>query len=317
MIAALLVLLAVFDFQKSSAVDLFFTARARAAAAGYVPSGPKLQKAVDEVRRCEVELGGSAEWGIIEGALAGCETAADIKRTFGFFPEAYAYGDRSLKLRSATLKLATALEGAEKEFLADVWPKHLATLNTKEASLTKTLGPGEKIWLGHLVTYLDFEMPTKPALMYLVAEAPEPWGFTRLDRGSQPVIFLGVGNATGSTLAELAVHELIHALDARQGADRGALRELRIHLNEAGIATGSSESSRICHALMYIASGEVIKRIVSGQHHHFGETYGTYGRMPEVAPSLLEWWRRYLDGTIDREEMLASFVREYVAAKKP
>ena len=79
MIGALLVLLAVFDFHKSPAIDLFFTARARAAAPGYIPSGPKLQKAVDEVRRCEVELGGSAEWGIIEGALAGCEKAAGFR----------------------------------------------------------------------------------------------------------------------------------------------------------------------------------------------------------------------------------------------
>jgi hypothetical protein len=316
LIGALLVLLAVFDIQKSPAIDLFFTARARAAAAGYIPSGPKVQKAVDEVRRCEVELGGSAEWGIIEGALAGCETAADIKRSFGYFPESFTYGTRTIPLRAATLRLATALEGAEKEFLADVWPKHQALLAKQEAVITKTLGPGEKIWLGHLVTYLDLEMPAKSTLLYLTAEAPEPWGFTRLDRGSQPVIYLGVGSVEGSTLAELAVHELIHALDARQGGGRGALRELRIQLNDAGVTTGSPESSRIVHALMYVESGEVMRRIVSSRHRHFGETYGTYGRMADVAPSLLEWWRRYLDGAIDRDEALAGFVREYTAGKR-
>ncbi len=234
----------------------------------------------------------------------------------GFFPESYAYGARTIPLRAATMRLAVALEGAEKEFLADVWPKHQGILAKQEAAITKSLGPGEKIWLGHLVTYLDLEMPAKSTLLYLVAEAPEPWGFTRLDRGSQPVIYLGVGSVEGSTLAELAVHELIHALDARQGADRGSLRALRIQLNDAGIVTGSPESNRIVHALMYIESGEVIKRIVSGRHRHFGDTYGTYGRMTDVAPSLLEWWRRYLDGAIDRDEALASFVREYTAAKR-
>jgi hypothetical protein len=315
LIAAVLVLLAVFDIHQSPVVDLFFTARARAASVTFVNSGPKLQAAVNEVRRCEDALGGTAEWGIIEGALVGCETAADVTRSFGYFPEEYDFGGRKLKLRAVTLKLAGALEAAEKEFLVEVWPKHQKTLAAKQAALNKGLDPEGKLWLGHLTTFLDLEKPTRPTTLYLVAEAPEPWGFTRLDRGNQPIIFLGTGSAEGSTLVELAVHELVHALDARQGGERGSLRALRLQLQAAGIPTGSAESNRIVHCLMYVASGETVKRILDGRHHHFGETYGTYSRMPEVAPNLLEWWRRYLDGTIDRDEALASFVRQYKAAR--
>lgn len=311
MIAALLVFLALLDFRVSPAIDLFFTARARAAGATTIVSGPKLQKAVDEVARLEAVLGGSAQWGIVEGALTGCETAADIRRSFGYFPEEYNYGSRPLALRSATLVLATALEAAEAEFMTGVWPKHKSLITKQAGVITGILGPTEPAWSTALTNQLDLALPAKPVLAYLVAEAPPPWGYTRLDRGGQPIIVVGVGEVEKSTLAELPVHELVHALDARQGGERGALRTLRQSLADAGLPRGGAENSRITHLLMYVASGEVMRRSVDRKHVPFGESYGTYGRMPEAAPALIEWWKRYLDGTVTREEAISRFVREY------
>jgi len=316
LIATILVLLALLDFRVSPAIDLFFTARARAAGATTINSGPKLQKAIDEMARLEQVLGGSAQWGLVEGALAGCEKAADIRRSFGFFPEEYVFGTRTLKLKSATMTLAAALEAAEPEFLAKVWPKHKALITKQKAVITRILGPAEAAWSAGLTTQLDLALPAQPVLTYLVAEAPPPWGYTRLDRGSQPMIIIGVGGVEGTTLAELPVHELVHALDARQGGERGALRSLRLLLSNQGIPQGSVENNQITHALMYVASGEVMRRIVENRHRHFGETYGTYERMPDVAPALLEWWKRYLDGTVDREQAIGGFVSQYTEGRR-
>jgi len=316
LIATLLTLLTLLDFRTSPAIDLFFTARARAAGATTIVSGPKLQKAVDEVARLELILGGSAQWGIVEGALSGCDNAADIKRSFGYFPEEYVYGNQTLKLRSATLTLARALEAAEAEFMAGVWPKHKALIDKKRGAISRILDPKAAAWEASLTGALDVKPPPKPVLTYLVAEAPRPWGFTRLERGGQPMIVIGVGEVDGSTLAEMPVHELVHALDAREGSVRGALRELRLALEGVGIAQGSPESNQITHLLMYVASGEVMRRAVDGRHLHFGETYGTYGRMPEAAPALLEWWNRYLDGMIPREEAIRGFVQQYREGRK-
>ena len=317
MIATLLTLLTLLDFRTSPAIDLFFTARARAAGATTIVSGPKMQKAVDEVARLEVILGGTAQWGMVEGALAGCDKAADIRRSFGYFPEEFVYGGKTLKLRSATLTLAAALEAAEAEFMAGVWPKHKALIEKQRGVLKKILDPKEDAWVASLTTSLDLQISPKPILTYLVAEAPPPWGYTRLDRGSQPMIVIGVGEIEGMTLAELPVHELVHALDARQGGERGALRTLRQSLSAAGVPLGSAENSQITHLLMYVASGEVMRRQVDKKHIHFGESYGTYGRMPEAAPSLLEWWRRYLDGMVTRDEAIDSFVQQYKESRRP
>lgn len=299
------------DLLTSPAVDLYFTARARASSATRSVPGPALQKAIAAVQEFEATLGGTSQWGFVDGAVTGCRTAAEITDSFRLFPETYQYGSRTLPLRRLAVALGEALEGAEKEFERDVWPAHRKIIDAGIADIRKQLEPKEAAWRADITGRLGFQTPTRRTTLYLVAEAPEPWGFTRLDRGRQPIIFLGVGDQKGTTLAEMAVHEWIHALDADQGASRGAFLELREKLSAAGIAGNGPEGAPIVHLLMFVQSGETVRRIIDPKHVPFGESYGTYGRMGTSAPALREWWGRYLEGAIGRTEALDSFVREY------
>jgi hypothetical protein len=305
------------DILVSPAIDLYFTARTRASGPTRTQSGRGMQRAIAAVQEFEAALGGTSQWGFVDGAVTGCRTAADITASFRLFPESYVYGGRTLPLRKLATDLGQALEAAEAEFLRDTWPGHEKTIEAGIAELRRTLTPKEAAWRGDVLSRLDFAAPTRPAVLYVVAEAPEPWAFTRLDRGRQPVIILGVDGREGTQLAEMAVHEWIHALDADQGANRGAFHELRLKLTAAGIPGAGPEGAPIVHLLMYLQSGETVRRHLDPRHVHFGESYGTYGRMPTSAPALREWWGRYLDGAIGRSEALDSFVREYLEVRSP
>ena len=94
---------------------------------------------------------------------------------------------------------------------------------------------------------------------------------------------------------------------------RSGLRALL--LADSGIEAGSATNSQVVHALMYIESGEAVRRAIDPKHIPFGQSYGTYGRMADVVPLLTEWWERYLDGAIDRSAALNGFTTSYAASR--
>lgn len=299
------------DLRISPAIDEWFWVRNLAVPPAIPPDDRHVRDAVAECARLEAALGGTAAWGLVEGAMVDCSTLAEVRRSCEGFPESYRTSHGDIPLRAATLKFVDALVQVEPVFRRSVWPGHQKRLAAARSSIEETLGPAERGWLEDLVTRLGVERPDSATTVYLVVDAPSPRGFTRVDRARRPVCFVGVADTRGTELAEMPVHELVHALDARQGLTRGALRDLRIRLQAAGIPAGSPEGWEAVHILMFIQSGETIRRVLDHRHHHFGEWFGTYSRSPKSAPLLYEWWDRYLDGAVTRDDALAGFVTAY------
>lgn len=299
------------DLRSSPAIDLWFYVRNLAVPPAIPPDDPGVRAAVGECARLEETLGGSAAWGLVEGALVDRRTMADVRRSCEGFPESYRQGSRTLPLKDATLRFADQLIAAEPWFRRQVWPRHEKRLAAARAGIEEVLVPGERVWQSEMLTRLDLERPDGPVTVYLVVDAPSPRGFTRVDREGRPVCFVSVADTKGTELAEMPVHEMIHALDATQGTRRGALRELRLKLGAAGLSPTSREGWEAVHILMFIQSGETIRRVIDNRHHHFGEWFGTYSRSPKSAPLLYGWWQKYLKGTIGREEALDGFVADY------
>lgn len=295
------------EFQQSAAVDLFYHARALAAAE--TTDAPEVllgaARAAKELNR---SLGGSfLAWGPIAGLVPGCATASDVERAFAGVPETIELRGGTVRLRESALVLAAALKQAEPVFLEQVWPAQQREVAAARARLAEGFEPKAAACLVHHLERLGMKDPGLSIPVYLMARAPFPGAFTHRGADGQSVCFVSLESAEGTQLFETVLHEVTHALDiATPGAS--VLEDLRKLLEESGIAPRDAVFRDVPHTLMFVQAAESIRSTVAPEHQDYGDVSRFYERSGPVAERVRGFWSDHLEGKITRAEALDGIV---------
>jgi hypothetical protein len=294
------------ELRASPLVDLYYLVRAVADTAATAPELAGLDEAVAEARRMQAALGSPLRWGLLEGRLAACDSAAQIEAAFEALPESVSTGgDRSVPLRAGAVRLAHSLGKIEAEFRAEVWPRHEREIAGARAGLEATFVPRAEECLRFIEASFRLAPLPQPVPIYLVAESPAPHGFTHRGRGGA-VCFIGLRGTPEPLLEETILHEATHAVSV--GSEKSLLTDLGDLLAKAGIEAKDKRHRDAVHTLFFIQAGETMRRLIDPGHRDYGDAMGYYAKVRPIAEVERPIWKACLDGKIAPAEALEKIV---------
>ncbi|MCB1032984.1 MAG: hypothetical protein KDD47_04020, partial [Acidobacteria bacterium] len=297
------------DFRISPCLNFYFYLRSLAAAEEEAAGPPEIRAAVAAMRQIQEELGkGLLGWESFDEAARECTSVADLARRLGEVPDPVElFGGREVSLRERTLALGQALVAAENVYAAEIWPQQEPGIREAVERLRADLLPRLPEALAYHFRSLSLPDPKAELPVYFVHEIPWPGAVTQAVGGGA-ACFLGTSSLAPDMLLETVLHESTHGfLSLDRGGStvtdtlRGRLRE------EAGLSFRDRRLRDIPHTLMFVQSGETVRRILDPQHVHYGEKETYYDRVP-LAREELSIWVDHLDGKLSREQALDRLV---------
>jgi len=217
-------------------------------------------------------------------------------------------------LREGALKLAAALIAAEPTF-QEPWKRREPRIQEARARWEAAIGPKEAALLAFHMHSLTMPDPHLTVPVTLVLEAPFPGAVTHRGADGKGVSFVAVGNASGSQLFEVILHEVTHSLDVASDND-SALGELRFLLRTNGVGESDKLLRDLPHTLMFVQSAESIRRVIDPAHQDYGELNNVYTRMGPNAEVVRGFWRDWLDGKTKSTDALKAIVAGVKPAAK-
>lgn len=306
------------DLRINPFVDLHYHVRARLEEPTGLPGPAGQPEAVEAARKMEAALGGRTEWGLIEPTLARCQTAAEAVEACARLPATYKLrSGTEVQIREGAVELARAYVGLEQDFRQSVWPEHRGVIENARDHIVSTLIPKQAACFQQILGHLDMKDPHLKIPVYLVADAPMPGGFTHRQRDQAGMCFVAVREPVESLIYETVMHEAIHVLDFATAKQDTALTALRKRLTAAGWGSPAPEFRDVPHALMFVESGEAIRRCLVPGHEHYGDMMGYYDAFPEIGRAVRPAWTEYLNGEISRDAALERIVTTLRPAKPP
>lgn len=297
------------DYRVSPAVDLHYYIRALAEDKKAEVPAP-LQSPVEAAREINRELG---SWGMLESRLNGVNSVAEIRKAFADLPEEYtprfSRSKKTVPLRELATRYVDALASGEAHFMEHVWPGHERIVREDLARIERDFVPHFDKLLAYMLEHLDMQDPKIAVPIYLVGEAHFPGGFTMIQPGGRPIMFVQTTRIhhEGTQLFELIIHESCHALDI---AGDSVFKELRDKLAAAGFSPRDDLFRDVPHTIMFAQAGETIRRLMDPNHKHYGEVATYYARTGKPGEFVPRLWIEYLDGKLTREQALDQMVKE-------
>lgn len=295
------------ELQVRPLTDLYYEVRARAGARGAPPQEGPLSAAVAAARVLERSFGFPLPWGLVDGELIGCQTADDLVRACEALPETFTRrepggGTRLQPLHEPAVALARALAAVEADWLTREWPPRRAALEAARAQLAARLqGPRAAALFEHFTGILDLHLARAEAPVLLVTRAPWPGAMTFRAPGGGGVSVVGLEGQAGSTLVEVALHEILHTLDELGADQETLLQRVRASLAAAGLSETDRRRRDAAHLLFFVHAADTVRRFVDPGHVDYGESAGLYARLGPYARVVRALWPRYVAGELDAD----------------
>jgi hypothetical protein len=146
--------------------------------------------------------------------------------------------------------------------------------------------------------------------VYLVVDVPWPGAFTSGASGATSSVFVS-SRFRGSTLSEIVLHEVIHALEI----DADPLSPL-VRLDremERRELPPSDQRSQFSHALVFVQAAETVRRLIDSNHVDYGVSHAYYERVP-CSQLVRDHWVRCLRGDIDADTAVARMIADVFPA---
>lgn len=272
-----------------------------------------LQPAVVAARALEPPAGQPPPWGLLEAALIRCEDAAALPAAFAKLPETVGEGAAQRPLREPAQRLAEALQAAEASFRKELWPERQKALQAAQEDLQAGLGAHEAECFADVLAAFGMSDPGLALPVYLVGDEPPPGAHTIATRGGT-ASFVSIGKVQGSLLAEMVLHETIHALDRASSDQPTLLADLRQRLKQSGLAPNAAALRDVPHLLFFAEAAGTIQRRLDPAHKPYGEAFGVYARIGSVSEPVMAAWSAYRKGELGRDEAVSRLVQAAEAA---
>lgn len=308
--------------QVSPIADLHYYVRALAAKPNDVKPPEGFERAVEAARAMDAELKHIfLAWGLVEGPLPDCRTAAELAERFRGLPEKHEFREilrssmffrTTIELRKTAVVLGEALVEVEGRFLASVWPDHKTVLDRALERIQAQLKPKEEACLTDIIDHLGIDDPVLYLPVYLVAELPVPGSVTIPWKGGA-VSYIGVEHFDGTQLYEMILREATNILGILGGT--GAFqREFREELEALALSPNDDGVRDVTRTVLYVQAGATVRRMIDPAHRDVGETSGYYTGAGRIAADAIRpAWKTYLAGESTRKEAVARLMRSIQA----
>ncbi len=282
-------------FQFEPLVDLYFLLRTGTDRGEILP--PEWRPALDRMKAAADYLPGGGGLDVLNGLIAESGSVAELSRVVAGMPSTVA---GRAPVREALEAVADALGMAQPLYAQGIGAtRRELVMEATAQRIDRVLVPGERECLTYILSGLelpdrDFEVP-----VFLVANAPEPGSITGRSRRLTTACFVSVGAYPGSTLLEVILHEATHALEVAAGPDSGSvLDRLRAGLQAQGVKATDPLMRDVPHTLMFVHSGETVRRALDPTHIDYGDSQGYYAKVPDVASVVRTHWMDQLNGQL-------------------
>jgi hypothetical protein len=289
-------------------IDLWFSVRAMGSSREPIDVPELLKPAADAARALDQELGGALAWGIVEGTLRACHSAADARKAFASVPETYkTRAEKVVKLRERALNVVDELAKVETAWREKYWADDEKAIRAAQSRLATGFLAKQAACFELCAQSIGVAPPDLVISSYLVARAPAPGAITHRDDDHRGICFVSVNAAEGTQLDETVLHEATHALDLAIADD--VFDALRERLAKADVKPDDRVMRDAPHTLMFVNAAETIRRVVDPKHVDYGDASGYYAKVQAIADVERPLWKQYLDRKITRDEALDGIVK--------
>jgi len=293
------------ELRTSPLVELWLEVRQLSEADG-LPEDEDLAAAVEAMRALGEALGSAVGFGLLEGNLEGAADAEELALAFEDLPEVWrSRSGAEIVLREPCLAAAAAVAVVEPRWRENEWPARAKLLAAAEARLGAVLDEHGPAIYARLHATLGLRIEGVQIRVYLVTRAPWPGAFTHRRHGGGSISFVAVEDDLPA-LAEVVVHETIHALDLETPGPESLLVELRRALVAAGLEPRATRDWT--HTLFFLEAGACIRELLDSEHVDYGERTTLYARSKPAVDVERPLWRAYTAGELERAELILSIV---------
>ncbi len=309
------------DLRISPIVDLWYEVRARAEEpAEAIAASERMGNAIEAAHALGRTLGSPLAWGFVEGRIAGCERGEDLLESLALLPAEITRRTpsgkgRKIRLREPALALGRAVAALEKDWLRESWPERRARIEAARKDLRESLGEGrEAALLERIEALLGLRSPEEPIPVMLVGRAPWPGAVThRTPKGA--ACFVAVEDRRGPALAEVVLHESLHAMDAVTEHPAPTLLDAqREAFRAAKVPPGDRRAGNALHTFLFLAAGEAVRTVLDPDYEDYGVTSGVYERLGKAAAFVRPAWTLYVAGELDADGLVARIATELARA---
>ena len=305
------------ELRLSPIIDLHFFARRVAAGDDIAPALDGFNRVLETQQALAETLGGPRAWLMFDHNFLDCDTAADLLEEFRLIPESTMIRGRTVNVREAAVAYGESLASIEPAWLGEHWPARKASITAAQARIAPLLEKNESAYLAFMIRSLAMDDPRATIPVYLVADAPFPGASTSATMDDKPVCFVATSSGgEGTLMLETILHEATHGLDILTRGEPTALNRLRLQLAEAGIPQLDPRFRDAWHTIMFINTGETVRRVVDPEHVHYGDAEKYYEKVPDVTRIERPIWIDHLDGKLTLDQTIEKLTAELSAWMK-
>jgi len=287
-----------FTLEISPASDLWSEVVHHAHLEGEIEEGP-LASATRAARDLHRLLASPRMWAPITGAAITAEPGQWLSAKVVLTKRMMRPGSTRREVRAGIDLLLAEMDSAAPGWLENEWPARQAVLNEHHKALAEALNPtqAEDIW-NRIDRWLTLTRPEKPYPIYLVTRSAPPGGTTVMSSGIATCLVATEGRGT-SLLADVALHELMHALETLPGNPPPIFSDVLKMLAYHGVRNPEVKQDWV-HTLYYIAAAQLVRDVIDPEHVSHLTAEGQSADSEEIHAALLPIWSRYVDGLIAR-----------------
>jgi hypothetical protein len=219
-------------------------------------------------------------WRVIDALVFGTGTDDALVKVAEAVPRVGDQLDTAIAMRA----VADALHATQVAYDRDVWPEAQRDVTAHVAAFEAIPSDSRDAAMRFMLETAGVVSPPARVDLLLVPRLPGKEGMTvRTPAG--PVVVIGVDKYRDSDLAEVALHEALHVVDATAG--EGALFDkLRAALRAAH--RPAFEVEQVPHVCMFVLAAEAVRRAIDPTHVDVGRTFGAYARGLEPLRAVVE-----------------------------
>ncbi|MEM6567805.1 MAG: hypothetical protein AAF957_05315 [Planctomycetota bacterium] len=303
-----------FVLEVDARVDLWFEVRAHAL--DRETSAPATYSAAVEALR---EVGRTVATprfvslldGIALSAPADAPLADAFDAPLRLPPRAIAPGSSAAEVLAAARAAAEEIDALLPAFEESEWPARARALEGARTAIAEAL-PAELVPAvrDDIERTLGLAPSSEPVRMHGVTRMPPPGGVTLRTAGGEPRCVVRLTDRTPALATEVVLHELLHALVARQSKPRDLFRAVSAGLRAREIGDDRWRTNAV-HTLYFLAAADLVRTHVDPEHVDYGESEGVYRRAGRLASTARPLWVELRAGEIDGAAFAAAVVEAW------